>query len=337
MENYWDYTELEVEKYYNYFTRDEWQKFSSLNIKLQELHPQRVFDRKKRNLTRTYEGFLSQDASDRFLNSEPVREIILDNIPALEAMREKVLKNCTLDSFQHRLNDLSLNDRKKIRQLCDPSEHFEKRGKFLIRILIPLFLTILFFIIFNLLGVTFQNATDTVFSLFRILVKLICLAVIIVISCFILSYIDFSSNNTKIAAVIFDLLIAAGLFAGCYYLCDRYIRPSQNDYNVLSATMSVALFAVSLLISELSSAPSRVIKRLCNASASLKEDTDSRYHEYLLKDENMEIIAIALYLDDILHPLTDAWLNDNYTQRLQEIRLEMKMLIDTVKNRVNDK
>lgn len=128
-------------------------------------------------------------------------------------------------------------------------------------------------------------------------------------------------------------LIAIGLFAGSCYLCNRYIRPSQNDYDVLSAAMSISLFAVSLLISELSSAPYHIIERLCNASSSLKNDTDSRYHEYLLKDENMEIIAIVLYLDDILHALTEAWLNDNYANILQEKRLTMKSLIDAVKER----
>lgn len=343
MKNDWNYFQnienlkAEKNKYYNYFESNDLHTFLSKEIQLQEYNPQKVFNRKKHKLIQTYDDFLSRNAIDKFLNNEIIQSIIRDKAPLLEDERDELLDYYSLDSFNHHLNELKLNSRKKIRKLHEPSEHFEKRGRFLIHMMIPLLFTLLFFIVFSFLGVTFQNATDSVFTFGKIIFILGGGAVILFVIVFILSSMDFSSNKEGIGIGSIIFAIGIALFAGICYLCDRFIRPTQGDYRLWSLFMTILLFSISLLISEIAFVPSSIIKRIYSSSESFKEDTDSRYYEYMLKNENMEILTIALYLDDILHVLIESWLNDERIQSdIRNIILDMNRLLEKAKKRAND-
>ena len=343
MENDWDYNHVmdhlkaEKNKYYNYFKSDELHTFLSEEIKLQGFNPQKFFTQKKRKLIQTYDDFLSRNAIDKFLNNEIVQNIIRDKASVLEDKRNELLDYYMPDSFDKHLNELKLNTRKKIRELHEPSEHFEKRGRFLIHMMIPLFFTLLFFIVFSFLGVTFQNATDSVFTFGKVIIILGCGVGILLAIVFILSSMDFSSNNERIGIGLIIFAIGIALFAGICFLCDRFIRPTQSDYRLWSFFMSILLFCISLLISEIACIPSSIIKIIYSSSESFKEDTDFRYYEYMLKNENMEILTIALYLDEMLHAFTETWFNDVNTQsEMQHSILKMKRLIEEVKKRANE-
>ena len=92
---------------------------------------------------------------------------------------------------------------------------------------------------------------------------------------------------------------------------------------------------MSLVISQVSSASFYIVNYIYKNSSSFKTDTDLRYREFLMQDENMEILAVSLCLDDILYHMTTVWIKENHLQTLESNYLKMKQLFDMVKERAD--